>query len=314
MKQFLVITTVFILSIMNIHASYSYDTTLISKVDSLPISVSVYTPEECVPIKAVIQLVHGMCEYKERYMPFMQYLTKNGYIAVIHDHRGHGESLFNEEDLGYFGEGGYEAMVDDAHQVTQYIRDSIDASSPLYLFGHSMGSMVVRSYTKRYDNDIDALVVCGSPSYNVGSKIGKTVAHNTGKKKGTHYRSEKIQKLAFGKHNKNIDDATSPNSWICSDPEIVTWYDAEPKCNFIFTANGFENLFALMQDAYSSKNWKVSKPDMPIYFIAGAEDPCIISPKKFLKAVEKMQKVGYTNVTETLYPNMRHEEIGRAHV
>ena len=59
----------------------------------------------------------------------------------------------------------------------------------------------------------------------------------------------------------------------------------------------------------------MSHPSLPIFFVAGANDPCIISEKKFMKAVEKMQKVGYTNVSEKLYPNMRHEilnEHGKA--
>ena len=51
------------------------------------------------PYRAVVQLVHGMSEHKERYLPFMQYLAKSGYVTVIHDHRGHGKSVKYQEDL-----------------------------------------------------------------------------------------------------------------------------------------------------------------------------------------------------------------------
>ena len=48
--------------------------------------------------KGIVQIVHGMCEHKERYIPFMEYLSAHGYVCAIHDHRGHGETVLNEED------------------------------------------------------------------------------------------------------------------------------------------------------------------------------------------------------------------------
>ena len=58
-------------------------------------------------IRAIIQLVHGMCEHKERYIPFMEYLAEQGFVTVIHDHRGHGKGAsVPERDLGYmYGSG-----------------------------------------------------------------------------------------------------------------------------------------------------------------------------------------------------------------
>ena len=56
-------------------------------------------------------------------------------------------------------------MIDDIRAVNELARKEFPGK-PLALFGHSMGSMAVRSFTKRHDDAIDALVVCGSPSYN----------------------------------------------------------------------------------------------------------------------------------------------------
>ena len=61
-----------------------------SKYDDLDISYLEIYPDNP---KATLQLVHGMCEYKERYIPFMTYLAENGYACIIHDHRGHGKSV-----------------------------------------------------------------------------------------------------------------------------------------------------------------------------------------------------------------------------
>ena len=68
-----------------------YESSFKSEADGLEISVMALIPDKK-PYRAVVQLVHGMSEHKERYIPFMQYLAKLGYVVVIHDHRGHGKS------------------------------------------------------------------------------------------------------------------------------------------------------------------------------------------------------------------------------
>ena len=274
--------------------------------DNLKISVLVAIPTADTAPRAIVQIVHGMCEHKERYLPFMQYLNTRGYICIAHDHRGHGKSIRTADDLGYFYDGGYEAMINDAHAVTLWAKQHFP-NKPLYLFGHSMGSMVVRSYTKRYDNELSGLIVCGSPSYNAGSLVGRGVAQLLSFVRGSHHRSAFIQKLAFGNYNQKFGQVQSPNAWICSDPEIVAWYDANPLCNFTFTVNGFNNLFALMRDAYSPKHWSMAQPQLPVLFVSGADDPCLISPAKFDQAVALMRQVGYQNVGSKLYAGMRHE-------
>ena len=79
----------------------------------------------CVPdgdVRAVVQFSHGMCENKERYAPFMEYLAANGFACAIHDHRGHGAAALKRGELGYFGADGANALVDDVHQVTAWLR------------------------------------------------------------------------------------------------------------------------------------------------------------------------------------------------
>ena len=73
--------------------------------------------------KGIVQICHGMAEHKERYEPFMQMLCNNGYISVIHDHRGHGKSVKDAADLGYFYDDSGKAIIEDAHQVTTWMKD-----------------------------------------------------------------------------------------------------------------------------------------------------------------------------------------------
>lgn len=287
--------------------------TIKSNFDGLTLGVSLRIPEKPT---GILQLVHGMAEHRERYHDFMDYCVEQGLVVIIHDHRGHGASVKSKDDYGYFGKGGAEAMVQDVHQVTKYVRERFP-DLPLTLMGHSMGSLVVRCYIQEYDREIDGLIVCGSPSKQIGSKIGVMVAKFLKVFQGGRHRSEFINKIAFGGGARRFKGSTSPNSWIVSDPAVVAAYDADERDGFVFTLDGFENLFTLMNRAYSKKGWQMQNPNLPILFIAGADDPCIINKKHFERAMEFLRKRGYHDVKGKLYPHMRHEilnEIGKAEV
>lgn len=285
-----------------------------SSYDGLELGVSLCAPRDP---QGIIQLSHGMCEHRTRYYDLMQFLAKAGYVVIINDHRGHGDSVRRAPaDYGYFYHQGVAGMVEDLHQITSYVKQRF-SKLPLTLLGHSMGSMVVRCYAQLYDADLDGLVVCGSPSYNLGSEGAIPLVRLMKAFKGERYRSKFLQKATFGNYNKRIQHPASPNSWICSDPAVVRAYDQDPACNFIFTLNGFETLFRLMSRTYRRQGWTVAKSEMPILFIAGAEDPCIRSREAFERAIDFMREVGYRNVESILYPEMRHEilnEINKAKV
>ena len=114
--------------------------TIRSQHDGLELGVSLRIPEH--PI-GILQLVHGMAEHRERYHDFMDYCAAQGFIVLIHDHRGHGASVKSETDYGYFYQDGAQGIIDDVHQLTLYLRERFPGLS-LTLFGHSMGSLVVR--------------------------------------------------------------------------------------------------------------------------------------------------------------------------
>ncbi|MBR5299915.1 MAG: alpha/beta fold hydrolase [Bacteroidales bacterium] len=274
-----------------------------SSYDDLNLSVLVISPKTSP--KAVVQFAHGMCEYKERYVPFMEFLCSQGYVCILHDHRGHGTSVKSEEDLGYFYSGGYEAVIGDVLTVNEHARKMFP-DCPLYLFGHSMGSLAVRSFTKRHDDRIDGLIVCGSPSKNPAAGAGKILAKTIAAIKGERHRPALIQKIAFEGFNKKFS-SEGTNAWLSTEKENVRSYNADPLCGYCFTCNGFIGLFDLMMDTYSSKGWKIAKPQLPVHFIAGSDDPCITSLKDFDAAVGHMKAMGYMDVTSNTYEGLRHE-------
>ena len=278
--------------------------TLPASADDLSLSVLVSVPEGTP--KGVFQLVHGMCEHKERYLPFMEWLTERGYACVIHDHRGHGASVKSGDDLGFLYEGGWRAMVEDVRVVCDWAQQQWPGLD-YTLFGHSMGSMAVRSFAKRYDSRLDRLFVCGSPSDNPAKGVGKALARFYGRLRGWHYRPKLLQRMSFGSFNKPFRDEGWPAAWVCSDADTLAAYHKDPLCTYRFTANGFYGLLGLMEDCYSPEGWRVDRPQMPVHFISGAEDPCRGSDGALQQAAELMRRVGYEQVDVRLYPGMRHE-------
>lgn len=274
-----------------------------SQFDDLDLGVALCECEE--QPKAIFQIVHGMAEHKERYFPFMEYLAEHGYVSVIHDHRGHGESVKSEKDYGYMYEGGAQAMVEDVLKVQDWAKSQYPGV-PVHLFGHSMGSMVVRAFVRSYDDHIAKLIVCGCPSDNPGKGAGLLLANIIGFFRGQHHQSAFLNNLAFGGYARQFP-GEHPLAWLSANKENVKNYAANPLCGFTFTVNGFKNLFRIMKICYSKNGWVMRNTDLKILFISGGDDPCRIDDKAFYKAVNFLKAKGYKSVDSILYPGLRHE-------
>ena len=275
-----------------------------SNQDGLLLALDLFLPQE--QMRGIVQISHGMSEHRKRYYPFLSFLAKHGFVAVIHDHRGHGESIQDEEDLGYFGENGAEDIVKDVHQITAYLKTRFP-NLPIYIIGHSMGSLIARVYLKKYDKEIDGMVLCGAPcnQRSINSQI--FACRRLKEKQGQHYRSEKLHKLIFKHYLDAFPDHVSDMDWLCSDESVVANYIEDPLCGFTFTLNGFQSLFWLMEETYSKKGWMKKKMDLPILFLAGNMDPVIGNEKKWKQEQLFLKKIGYNNIQSFLFDGMRHE-------
>lgn len=269
--------------------------------DGTMISVMKTMPDG--PAKAVLQMAHGMAEHKERYAELCGYLAGRGYVTVMNDHRGHGASAARAEDLGFFGRDGARALVDDLRQITLSIRAEFPGL-PVFLYGHSMGSLAVRAYRSLYEGDIDGLIVCGSPGENPAAGIGLSLAKGIALFRGERHRSALLANLTGGSLSARFA-SEGPYAWLSTDKAEVEKYEADPLCGFRFTANGYQALLGLMRMAYMPAT--AQKPDMPVHFLSGEDDPCMPDTKGFEAAVEAFRRDGYTRVTSAIYPGMRHE-------
>lgn len=282
-----------------------YEEYFASEADGLNISTVTVLPET-EPYRGVVQLVHGMCEYKERYLHFMEYLARLGYVAVIHDHRGHGKSIKEETDLGYMYGGGAEALLADIGTVNRSLRKKFPGL-PLILFGHSMGSLAVRAFAAQHDTCMDMLIVCGSPSRNPARPLGEVIAHMEKRFFGAQHRSCLLETLSFGSYAVRFRKDKECTAWICSDAKVAEAYRNSRLCSFTFTDDAYLTLFELMKRAYDVKNWRCTNPQLPVLFVGGAEDPCIGNVRKFAASLRAMRRAGYVDVKGKLYPGMRHE-------
>jgi alpha-beta hydrolase superfamily lysophospholipase len=274
-----------------------------SAYDGLQISVLEVVPVE--KPKAVVYLAHGLCGCKERFLPFMEYLAANGVACVANDHRGHGNSIRTEADRGYTYQGGAKAMVMDMEVVADYIAQHYQGV-PITLLGHSMGSLAARTFLKQNDDRLDKVIICGSPSPNPMAPIGRAIVNIMSKRDSGKRRPEMLQKFTSTSYNRRFKHE-GYQAWTCSDAKVRKQFADDPRCNFTITVDLAKALMDLMKETYSKKDWGVKRSELPILFISGEDDPCMISKKRFERVIRKIGDCGYKNVQSITYPQMRHE-------
>ncbi|MBQ3498858.1 MAG: lysophospholipase [Clostridia bacterium] len=266
-----------------------------------------YSPVVKANAKAVIQIAHGMAEHKERYDEFASFLAENGYAVFVHDHLGHGESVDSVDNLGFFGEeDGWKNLVNDCYTITKFARE-VFPGKPVVLFGHSMGSFVARAYTQMYDMTLDAAIYCGTSGNNPAAGMGVKLADAIARSKGTKYKSELIDSVAFGTYNKKIKPHRTAFDWLSRDNAEIDKYVADDYCGFMFTACGFRDLFSLLKYVSGKEWYKSVRKSLPILFVSGDADPVGEYGKGVKQVAADLKKTGHDNVEIKLYKDSRHE-------
>ena len=262
-------------------------------------------------VKAVFQIAHGMAEHFERYEKFIDGLCANGIAVFTNDHIGHGKSVNSVEDKGYFGAGGYQNLVADCAALTDIAKEEYP-SLPYVLFGHSMGSFIVRAYAANsvFNKKIDGLIACGTGGANPGCGVGIMLCNLIAAFKGEKHRSKMIDSIAFGAYNKKFEGRTTFD-WLTKDKDIVDAYIADDDCGFLFTVNGFKGLFAALQFVNTGAWFKAVPNSLPILLIAGEDDPVGTYGKGVTQVYDKLKASGH-DVEEILYPNARHEILNES--
>lgn len=285
-----------------IHNEYK----LASKTGITDIFIQSLAPADKSRVRGIIQIVHGMAEHTDRYLDAAKSFCEAGFAVFMHDHAGHGRSVKNDDDLGFFGErDGEEKLVDDVKSVAELAKQSYPGLK-LIIWGHSMGSFITRRFIAKYPGEADAAVICGTSGANPAAAMGAMIADLIGKAKGAHYRSKFIDNLAFGAYNKKFTGNTG-YEWLSVNQENIDKYIADDKCGFLFTAYGYRDLFRLL-GSVSTKGWYAAVPKtLPMFLIAGDMDPVGNFGKGVSEVYNKLRESGHNNVSIKLYSGLRHE-------
>lgn len=260
--------------------------------DGLELAVAIFEAEET---KALVQIIHGAKEHKKRYYNFCEFLRGNGLTVVISDNRGHGESINGSYPLGYMD--GYEEIIDDQIMISKHVK-GLFPDKDLYLFGHSLGSIFARIYLQEHDDEIKKLVLSGTPYYvpivKLGIMIGQLITLLSGK--------QSYNKLLNTLAVNNKDD-----SWISASQSNLERYRNDPLCQYDYRNEANVTVFRADYELHQFKKFKCKNGDLHILNITGAGDPITGGEKGLQDSIESLKKVGYDDITNIVYPNMKHE-------
>lgn len=259
-------------------------------------------------VKAVLQISHGMVEYIERYDAFASYLAERGYYVTGQDHLGHGKSVISDSELGYFGKSEGNACVIGDIETLRELTQKKYPDKPYFMLGHSMGSFLLRQYLKRYGEGLSGAIIMGT-GYHSSAELyaGKTLCRIFSKIKGDHYRSQLVNRLAFGSYNKKFRPVRTEADWLSKDREIVDAYVKNKWCTFIFTVNAYENMFTGMLELTGKSGMSGIPKELPVFFVAGKDDPVGNFGKSVVKVYKEYQNLGMKDVSIKLYKDDRHE-------
>ena len=259
-------------------------------------------------IRGILQISHGMLEFVERYGEGARVLNRHGILAVGNDHLGHGGSVRSEAYYGYFAEkNGNKILLSDMRELQRMTQEKYP-DLPYFLLGHSMGSFLARQYLCQYGTYLDGAIICGTAWHSgLEARAGMLLCRLIARGKGWRYRSRLVNRLAIGSFNRKFHPARTPMDWLSRDEEAVDRYRSDPRTQFVFTVNAYEQMFAGLKYLSDSKNLARMPKDLPVLFAAGEEDPVGNFGLGVKKTAVAFRAAGMKNVACRLYPNDRHE-------
>lgn len=266
-----------------------------------------WVPEPSKPV-CIMQIVHGMAEYIDRYDEFARYLAERGILVVGDDHLGHGRTVREGEPYGYFcKEDAATVLVRDEHRLKKMTQGQYPGV-PYIVLGHSMGSFITRNYLMRYGAGIDGALIVGTGMQSKPTLMcARMLAAVQGVFCGEEYVSKLVDKAAFGVYNKRIKNQKTSFDWLSRNEDNVRDYINDPLCGFIFTVNGFKTLFKLIYRLHDAEGLRKMPANLPVFFLSGEDDPVGNYGKAVEQVCQSFRAIGMENVQMKLYPEDRHE-------
>jgi len=275
-----------------------------------------WAPDDGTP-KAVVQIVHGLAEYIERYDAFARYLADHGYLVTGEDHLGHGKTAADGQ-YGFFAEqNGWKLVAHDIRKLRE-LQGEKHGDLPYFMLGHSLGSFFTRLYLIQWPGTVTGAIISGTGQISsVMMFLSQLLIRRDLKKLGAKTPSTTMQKLTFQAYNKQFAPNRTEADWISRDEKVVDAYMADPLCQFPPTVGLSRDTVDMIQFISSRTNLRKMDLQTPIYFFSGALDPTGDSGDAVRRVYGFFKKAGCTDVSLKLYPEGRHEmlnEINREEV
>lgn len=253
-----------------------------------------------------VLVLHGMAEHHKRYLDFIFELNRRGFHVYTYDHRGHGTDKKLSE-LGFISaQNGDTILIEDAITVCRFIK-SKQPEQKLAIFGHSMGSMILRSLLSSYHESDCAIVSSSAVTPPVAASVGVFLANMFCLFQGVKKTSPFLQKMMFGgKAYSSLCTRTSYD-WLTKNNTIVGQYINDPYCGFTCTTGFYRDLIRLSRRCAQKRTIKKTKKDAPILFLTGGQDPVGGYGSHIRKLYNTYLKLRFTNVELKIYPEDRHE-------
>jgi alpha-beta hydrolase superfamily lysophospholipase len=235
--------------------------------------------------KGVVQLAHGLGEHARRYDHVAAAFNRAGFSVYADDHRGHGLTGAGQlargeiKKQGNLGKGGMTATIKQVHQLTELIRQE-NASLPIYLLGHSWGSMLAQRIVKSHAEEYAGLILSGSTLMLPGV----------------------VPSAGFNKKWDKQPDSTG-KEWLSRDREVGIKFNADP---LIFPETAIDVFgFLGVTKLLGAPSKKLPK-HFPVMLIAGSDDP-LGGERGNTLLMNAFRRAGVQDVTLIVYPDARHE-------
>ena len=247
--------------------------------------------------KAVVIIIHGMQEHCLRYKNFAQYLNKNGYIAIASDLRGHGHTAISKEYLGYGEKDIFTEALTDQLNIINYANQTYNL--PIYLFGHSYGSMLSQVLIQLTPL-VEKCVLCGTANGSSGiMKLGNFVVNLLKPFKKETSKGGIIEKLCIKSYGKGFERG----NWLTRDEKVFDEYLKDEYCGGSFPFSFYRSMINNMHNANKGIQKIGSKK---VFLIAGDNDP-VGSKGKQVKQLYKLYLKNNIDAKMKLYKGARHE-------
>lgn len=278
--------------------------------DGKPIAYRKVLPEGEDRPKALVLAIHGMNDHSGRFLHLARALAERGCAVWLPDVRGHGETDPGP-DRGHLEKGsGLDRTVQDIGELAGLAAGEYKGI-PLFLFGHSFGSIVALMFAARRGDSLAGLALSGLPCRQPAAldAAGRAIVAVAIAAAGQKAPGRLPKKMTFGAYAKTVPDARTGSDWITRDPAVVDAYIADPKCNFTCTYGFYHELMTGVSHIHSPGFPSALPERLPILSLAGSMDPVAGFKAGFKASTEHLRRSGKGAVESILYEGSRHEII-----